>query len=73
MAIFTSYDIDQPVFTSNSTTTCAVPNPIAILGMTAVAMGAWPLALGLAGWTAGGVAAGKKKCSTSSLLGLYSR
>jgi hypothetical protein len=59
MAIFSSYDIDQPTFTSNSTTTFAVPCSIAILGMTAAVMGAWPLVLGAAGWTAGGVAAGK--------------
>jgi hypothetical protein len=59
MAIFSTYGIDQPMYTSNSTTSFVIPGPILVLGMTAAAMGLWPLVLGLAGWTTGGVAVGE--------------
>jgi hypothetical protein len=57
---FSPYLTPEPgMATSNATASITVPGSIMIIGATALAMGVWPLALGVAGWTAGGVAAGK--------------
>jgi hypothetical protein len=45
--------------TSNGTSSFTVPGPIMVLGLTVTVMGGWPSLLGAAGWTAGGIAAGK--------------
>jgi hypothetical protein len=50
---------DSGLATSNGTSSFNIPGTIVIVGFTAVAMGAWPIALGFAGWTAGGVAASR--------------
>ncbi|KAF1943181.1 hypothetical protein EJ02DRAFT_421597 [Clathrospora elynae] len=50
--------IGYPAMTSNNSSSFTVPGSVKILGVTALTMGLWALALGAAGWTAGGVAAG---------------
>ena len=46
---------DSGLATSNAKSSFSIPGTFLIAGVTAIAMGAWPIALGFAGWTAGGV------------------
>jgi hypothetical protein len=48
---------DSGLAASNGTSSFNLPGTIMIVGVTAIAMGAWPIALGIAGWTAGAAGA----------------